>query len=152
MNSDRNTETFDLVRWSADSRESIQNPASKDESEKVRMGLCIPFKLKRREEETMGRRNVRVQLKQMETVSVHMCHKNMTENICAKKRKDKSEEETEAEFLNQTERDATKMTKIHFRNKKRSTFEAFLSVFIIHIHIDRFLIQHGFDSVIVVSA
>lgn len=25
----------------------------------------------------------------------------------------------------------------------------FLSVFIIHIHIDRFLIQHGFDSVTV---
>lgn len=38
-----------------------------------------------------------------------------------------------------------------FRNEK-STFEAFLSVFIIHIHIDRFLIQHGFDSVTVFSA
>lgn len=31
----------------------------------------------------------------------------------------------------------------HFRHK-RNILEAFLSVFIIHIHIDRFLIQHGF--------
>lgn len=45
-----------------------------------------------------------------------------------------------------------KVTKICFRNKRRSILEAFLSVFIIHIHIDRFLIQHGFDSVTVFSA
>lgn len=38
---------------------------------------------------------------------------------------------------------------ISFINKNRSILEAFLSVFIIHIHIDRFLIQHGFDSVTV---
>lgn len=37
----------------------------------------------------------------------------------------------------------------YFRHKKRNIREAFLSVFIIHIHIDRFLIQHGFDSVTV---
>lgn len=41
---------------------------------------------------------------------------------------------------------ATKVMKICFRNNK-SILEAFLSVFVIHIHIDRFLIQHGFDSV-----